>query len=407
MTSDVTTDSAVDFDPFSADFFDNPHAVYRRLRNEAPVYHNTKYGFWALSRYEDVAPAMKDCETYSSARGVTLDMFLDPEPRTLSAPLIIMMDPPEHTRMRKLVNKVFTPRAVTALESMVRQTICDAAAKVDPDSFDAVADFAALFPVEVITTMLGVPPADRQQLRQWTAAGLHREAGKLGPTQAGIEATRSSARYYYELALQRRANPRDDMISRLTQVDVERDDGTTTALTDVEIVGFCTMLGSAGAETVAKLIGSAVVTFAANPDQWQQLRSDRGKIPAAVEELLRYDGPVQYDIRYNMRDVHVRGRTIPKGNPVMMLVASATRDEAAFPDADRFDINRAHSGHNLAFGYGIHSCLGAALARMESRIALDVLLELIPSYDVDTAGLTRVAASNVGGWHNVPVRSSR
>lgn len=404
MTSDVTVDSAVDFDPFSVSYFDNPHAVYRRLRAEAPVYHSKKYGFWALSRYEDVTPAMKDCETYSSAKGVTLDMFLDPEPRTVSAPLIIMMDPPEHTRMRKLVSKVFTPRAITTLEPMIRRIIGEAAEKVNPASFDGVADFAALFPVEVITTMLGVPAADRQQLRLWTNAGLHREAGEMGPTEAGIAAARSSAMYYYELVQRRRFDPHDDMISRLTQVEVDRGDGSTTMLTDIEIVGFCTMLGSAGTETVAKLMGSALVTFAENPDQWQELRADRRKISSAVEELLRYDGPVQYDIRYSMRDVHLRGRTIPKGSPVMMLVASATRDEAVFPNPDRFDMNRPHSGHNLAFGYGIHSCLGAALARMESRLALDFLLDFMPRFDVDQAGLRRVAASNVGGWSNVPVR---
>ncbi|WP_273735206.1 cytochrome P450 [Mycolicibacterium septicum] len=407
MTSDVSVGAAIDFDPFAVSFFDDPHAVYRRLRAEAPVYHNEKYGFWALSRYQDVAAGMKDFGTYSSAKGITLDMFLDPEPRTVSVPLIIMMDPPDHTRMRKLVNKVFTPRAVTALEAMVRHTIREAADKVDPVAFDIVADFAALFPVEVITTMLGVPAADRQQLRLWTDAGLHREAGHLGPTQAGVEAARSSARYYYDLVTERRAQPRDDMISRLTRVELDHGDGTTNMLTDLEIVGFCSLLGGAGAETVTKLVGSAAVTFADHPDQWQELRADRSKIPAAIEELLRYDGPVQYDIRYSLRDVHLHGHTIPEGSPVMMLLASATRDESAFPDAGRFDVNRPHTGHNLAFGYGIHSCLGAALARMESRIALDVLLDMMPRYEVDRPGLRRVAMSNVAGWSNVPIRVPR
>jgi cytochrome P450 len=213
--------------------------------------------------------------------------------------------------------------------------------------------------------------------------------------------------YYYQLVVKRRADPCDDMISRLTQVVLDRGDGELTSLTDLEIVGFLSLLGSAGAETVAKLIGSAVVLFSAHQDQWQSMREDRSKIPAAFEELLRYEGPVQYDLRYTMRDVDLHGTTIPKDSPVLMLVASATRDERIFPDADRFDIERIPSGHNLGFGYGVHSCLGAALARMEGRVALDVLLDLIPRYEIDRGGLKRVHMTNVAGWASVPVHHLR
>ena len=167
------------------------------------------------------------------------------------------------------------------------------------------------------------------------------------------------------------------------------------------------MLGGAGAETVMKLIGNAAVTFAANPDQWRKLREDRSKIPGAFEELLRYEAPSQYQLRYSKRDVTLHGATIPAGSIVMLINGSATRDERAFADADRFDIDRTPSGHNLNFGYGVHSCLGAALARMEGRIALDVMLNLMPEYKVDTAGLRRVAMANVAGWSNVPVQVVR
>ncbi len=400
----VASADTVAFDPFAESYFENPYDIYRRLRNVAPVYYNGQYGFWALSRYEDVAPAMKDFETYSSAKGVSLDMHLDPDAPRPSAPLIIMMDPPEHTRMRKLVNKVFTPRAIATLESMVSAKIADVVDGIDATRFDAVTDFSSLFPVEVITTMLGVPAEDRQQLRVWTATSLSREPGQMGMTPAGIESSRSSAQYYYHLVVKRRADPCDDMISRLTQVEVDRGDGTVTVLTDIEIVGFLSILGSAGAETVAKLIGNAVVVFAEHQDQWESLRADRSKIPAAFEELLRYEAPAQYDLRHTTRDVQLHGRTIPKSSPVLMLLGSATRDEREFDDPDRFDINRPHSGHNLGFGYGIHSCLGAALARMEGRLAIDALLDLIPSFEVDRAGLRRVKMSNVAGWANVPVR---
>lgn len=395
--------SAVHFDPFSEDFFNGPFETYRRLRDEAPVYHQQQYGFWALSRYEDVAPAMKDHETYSSAKGVSLDHFTDPEQLENLPDLIIMMDPPDHTRMRKLVNKVFTPRAIAALEAMIRNTTTQFAHRLDPHNFDAVAEFSALFPVEVISEMLGVPPGDRQQLRLWLDRTLERKPGEFRTSAEGMQAAIESGIYYLGLVQQRRAEPQDDMISQLCQVEVERHDEQTAGLTDLEIVGFLSLLGGAGAETVTKAIGNAVVNFAANPDQWKVLREDRSKIPAAFEEVLRYEGPSQYNIRYSMRDVTLHGTTIPKHSPVMLINGSATRDERQFPDADRFDITREPSGHNLGFGYGVHSCLGAALARMEGRIALDILADRMAEFEVDTSSLRRVNMTNVMGYSHVPV----
>lgn len=392
----------VEFDPFSDDFFIDPFPTYRRLRDHAPVYHSSRYNFWALSRYADVAPAMKDHETYSSAKGVTLDHFIDPD-AMLPRDVIIMMDPPQHTRMRSLVNKVFTPRAIAKLEPMIRGIVGDIAARIDTRSFDVVDDFAALFPVEVITTMLGVPPDGRQQIRRWLDALLEREPGNISTTPAGREAAVTMWSYYYELVLEKRARPQDDMISGLTQVEVERNDGNTTRLSDLEIAAFASLLGGAGAETVTKLVASAAVLFARNRDQWRALSEDRSLIPAAFEELLRYEGPSQYDIRWSNVDVELHGLVIPRHSPVMLINGSATRDERAFEDPDRFDITRKPSGHNLGFGYGIHSCLGAALARMEGRIAIETLLDLIPHYEVDTAGLDRVKMPNVFGWKRVPV----
>jgi len=397
---------SVHFDPFSDEFFNDPFEIYRQLRDHAPVYHNTQYDFWVLSRYEDVGSAMRDHETYSSAKGVTLDDFIDPDPVT-PVGVVIMMDPPQHTRMRSLVNKVFTPRSIAKLEPMIRDVIEKTAQNVDPASFDVVEDFSAIFPVEIITTMLGVPPDGRQQIRHWLDALLLREPGNISITPAGREAAVSMWKYYYQLVLDKRANPQDDMISRLTQVEVEREDGTTTRLDDVEISAFASMLGGAGAETVTKLVANAAVVFVNHKDQWQALRQDRSLIPAAFEELLRYEGPSQYDIRWSNVDVELHGEVIPRHRPVMLLNGSATRDERAFADPDRFDIHRGHSGHNLGFGYGIHSCLGAALARMEGRIAIDVLLDLIPEYEVDIAGLERVKMPNVFGWGRVPVRAAK
>ena len=400
------TISTVAFDPFSAEFFNDPYPIYRRLRDEAPVFHSEDLGFYALSRHEDVAVAFKDFETFSSARGVTLDQVSTGE--VVKDPLVQFMDPPAHRRMRGLVNKVFTPRAIAAQEPIVRATIDRYFSRLDPDAFDVVADFSAYFPVEVITTMLGVPEEDRQSVRHFQDLVMEREAGATTMSEAGKKAVEENGLLYYNIIQQRRAEPRDDMISALIAVEVERGDGTTTKLDDVEIVGFCMLLGGAGAETVTKLMGSAMVLFSKHRDQWEQLRADRTKISDAVEEVLRFDGPVQYDCRYSLNELQLHGATIPAHKTVMLLPASANRDERAFTDPDTFDINRDRAeAQNLGFGYGIHSCLGAALARMESKIALDHLLDVLPWFEIAADQLRRVSMTNVNGYANVPIRASR
>jgi cytochrome P450 len=395
---------SVDFDPFSEDFFNGAYDTYRRLRDEAPIYYNAKWEFWALSRYDDVVTANKDHETFSSAKGATLDMVKAHRDAIDVPKVIISMDPPEHQKMRRLVSSVFTPRAIAALEDMVRDKVYERVNALNPDSFDVVSDFSALFPNEVITTMLGVPKQDRDQIRQWLDLLLERRPGEIATTRSGYEASVKTGLYYYDLVQQRRAHPEDDMISRLIETEVERD-GLVDKLTDVDITGFATMLGGAGAETVTKLIGNAMVAFADFPEQWRMLHADRSKIPAAIEELLRYEPPSQYQVRTATKEVRYYGTTIPTGSAVLLVTGAATRDERMFTDPDRLNIDRERKmGFNLAFGYGVHSCLGAALARMESRIALDALLDLLPEYEVDREGLRRVAMSNVSGWSNVPVR---
>lgn len=403
-TRQETAEAPLEFDPFSEEFFAGAYTTFRRLRDEKPVYYNAKWDFWALSRYDDVAPATKDHETFSSAKGATLDVVKAHDDAIPAPKVIISMDPPEHQKMRKLVSSVFTPRAIASLEDMVREKIYERIEAIDPTSFDVVADFSALFPNEVITTMLGVPEKDRHQIRLWLDLLLERHPGEMAVPREGFEASVNTGVYYYKLIQQRREQPADDMISRLIETEIERD-GQVDKLTDVDIAGFATLLGGAGAETVTKLIGNAIVAFAEFPDQWQKLREDRSKIPAAIEELLRYEAPSQYQVRTTTRDVSLHGTTIPADSAVLLLTASATRDERMFPDPDRLDIERERKmGFNLAFGYGVHSCLGAALARMESRIALDALLDILPDYEVDRAGLKRVAMSNVAGWSNVPIR---
>lgn len=394
--------SAVEFDPFSPEFFEDPTDVYRRLRDEAPVYFSERYGFYALSRWDDVVAAHRDWPGFSSTHGVDLSM-LTKDPELIGEfRSIIMMDPPQHDRYRALVSRVFTPRAVAGLEPMIREVVTGLLEPHEASgTFDAVADFSALFPVEIISRMLGVPEGNRQMIREALDIGLHREPGDMEPSREGRRAMVQLGTYFFELSTEKRADPQDDMLSRLTQVTVDQGDGTEAGLDDMEVANFATLLGGAGAETVTKLVANAVVLFSRHPDQWDLVRAEPDRIPAAVEELLRYLPPSQYQGRFSFEDRTFEGGTIPKGFPVLLLTGAATRDPRAFDRPDEFDITRSPS-LSLGFGHGIHSCLGAALARLESRIAIEELAARWPRLTVDEAGLERVTMSNVSGYKHVP-----
>jgi cytochrome P450 len=403
----TVTTNPVEFDPFSEEFFNDPYELYRRLRDEAPVYYSERYGFYALSRFADVLAAHRDWEGFSSAHGIELFLLSKDPEEIRSYRSIIMMDPPEHDTFRALVSRVFTPRAVNALEPMIREVICSFLDPLDDArEFDAVADFAAPFPVEVISRMLGVPEGERQQIRHWLDISLHREPGQTDPSPENEQAMLEQGVYFHELTVEKRKNPGDDMLSRLTQVTVDRGDGAETGLDDAEIAGFASLLGGAGAETVTKLVGNAVTLFWQHPDQWQKVVDDREKIPRAIEEILRYWPPSQYQGRYCEEEREFDGGTIPAGFPVLLITGAATRDPRAFERADEFDIER-QPGITIGFGHGAHSCLGAALARMESRIAIAELATRWQRLEVDEAGLRRVQMANVAGYSNVPVRAVR
>jgi cytochrome P450 len=401
------TATPVEFDPFSDEFFDDPYELYGRLRDEAPVYYSERHGFYALSRFTDVLAAHRDWEGFSSAHGVELFLLSKDPEEVAGYRNIIMMDPPEHDRFRALVSRVFTPRAVTALEPMIREVICSFLDRFnDAEEFDAVADFAAPFPVEVISRMLGVPEGDRQQIRRQIDVGLHRETGQTAPSPENMRAVLENGIYFHELTVDKRKDPGDDMLSRLTQVTVDRGDGMETGLDDVEITGFASLLGGAGAETVTKLVGNAVMLFWQHPDQWQSVVDDHEKIPRAVDEILRYWPPSQYQGRFSHEERAFEGGTIPAGFPVLLITGAATRDPRAFERPDEFDIER-QPGITIGFGHGVHSCLGAALARMESRIAIEELVARWRRLEVDEPGLRRVQMANVAGYSNVPVRALR
>lgn len=400
------TTATVVFDPFSEDFFTSPYEIYRRMRAEAPVYYSAEYDFYALTRHEDVAAAYKDHDTFSSAYGVDLAQVR--KDHVTEHGSIIAMDPPAHRRMRSLLNKVFTPRAIEAKRRLVADSIDKHLSAANPDNFDMVQDFSALFPVDVMTTMQGVPEGERQQIRLWIDDFLHRDPGEVEMSEGGLKSAIDMSIYYYQLIKKRRDDLGDDLLSKLIEAEIERENGEMTPLNSLEITEFAVLLGGAGAETVTKLLGNAAVVFAQNPDQWQLLLEDRAKIPLAVEELLRYEAPAQYNVRRSMREVTLHGVTIPAGKPVFLVGGSANRDPEAWTEPDRFDIERDRTeAQNLGFGYGIHSCLGAALARMESAIALDRMLDFMPRFEVDWSGCKRVNMQNVAGWSHVPVRVLR
>jgi cytochrome P450 len=268
--------------------------------------------------------------------------------------------------------------------------------------FDAVEDWAAPFPVEIISAILGVPEPDRQQIRHWTDDLLTRLPGDPRPTQAGMEAGLNQILYFLELIKEKRAHPGEDMLDQLIEAEVPDDDGNLQRLTDEEIAGFALLLASAGSETVTKLVGSAVVLFHRNPSEWQKILDDEGKIVNAVEEVLRYWAPSQYQGRFSTVDSEWHGVTLPAGQPVFLLTGAANRDEREYENPDVFDIDR-EIGLSIGLGHGIHSCLGAALARLESRTAIAEWRRRYPSYTVDDAGCRRVNMSNVAGYSNVPV----
>jgi cytochrome P450 len=390
----------VELNPFSYAFHEDPYPTYRWLRDHAPLYRNDALEFWALSRWSDVLAASLDWQTYSSAQGTTLEKidmgFVE------MMPMMIFLDPPRHDRLRRLVSRAFTPRRIAELEPFVRRTVGTLLEPlVAQGGGDFVRDLSAPLPMEVIFTMLGVPDGDRVELRAGMDRSLERDADTPAIPARAIEAMASMTQYWYGLVGDLRRTPNDGLISALLDAEVENDAGSVERLTDGEIVGFCALLGAAGNETVTKLLANAAVLLARHRDVYDGMRAAPERVPAVVEEVLRFWPPSQYQGRVTTRDVEWYGRTIPAGDRVLLLTGAATRDEREFPDADRFDPARP-SSVAMGFGQGIHFCLGAALARLESRVTLEELARRFPRYVVDEARAVRVHMSNVHGFEHLP-----
>jgi cytochrome P450 len=398
------------YDPWDYTIDADPYPVWRRMRDEAPVYHNEQHDFYALSRYDDVLDALVDNETFKSGHGIVLEM-ITPEPYE-NIEMMIMKDPPEHTRLRKLVARAFTPRAISDLERRVRELCGQFLDTVDGhDEFDYIATFAGLLPPTVILALVGYPDGYAAEFRELATKTLHVEEGD---THQGGMASMSSMvsqtgeigqeafAIIPELMEQRRKDPQDDLLTGLVHAEIE-EDGKTRTLTLEEILGFVQLIALAGTETVARLLGFAAVTLARHPDQRRELADDPSLLGNAVEELLRYEAPSPVQSRWVARDVELHGVTIPRGARISLLNGSADRDERHFPDPDRFDIHR-DIDRQLAFGYGAHFCIGAAVARLEGRVALHETLKRYPTWEIDESRLERIHTSTVRGYTSVPMR---
>ncbi len=389
------------YDPYDYVIDADPHPVWKRLRDEAPVYYNTEHDFFALSRFADVLHAHLDTATFSSAHTTVLEMMRQ-EIGEFERSLMIFMDPPQHTRYRKLVSRAFTPRHINDIEPRVRALAAGFLDEyVGAGGFDYVADFGARLPVMVISALLGAPREDEEQLREWTDDMLHIEPGEMLGSRAN-EIRQAVHDYWQQLIDDRRVSPRDDLLSELMESDLEEADGSARRLTDDELHAFMGLLSSAGNETVARFTGWAATGLARFPAERQRLVDDPGLIPNAVEEILRWEAPSPIQGRWTTTDVELHDTVIPRGSKVALLTGAANRDERAFADPDRIDVGRRIERH-VAFGYGIHFCLGAALARLEGRIALEETLRRFPRWEVDAEGCEMVHTSTVRGYARVPI----
>ncbi len=398
----TTTEPAVYYDPFDFEIDTDPYPVWKRLREERPLYYNERYDFYALSRFDDVERALVDWRTYSSVKGTLLELIKSG--MDIPRGSIIFEDPPDHDLHRGLLSRVFTPRKMGAIEPKVRE-FC--ARCLDPlvgtGGFDFIHDLGAQMPMRTIGMLLGIPEQDQEELRDRIDQGLRLREGTM--PDAAVQETRDQSNAFEEYIDWRAEHPSDDLMTELLRAEYEDADGTRRRLTRDEVLGYVNLLAAAGNETTTRLIGWTGKVLAENPDQRRDLVEDRSLVPRAIEELLRFEPPSPVQARYVTRDAEHHGQVVPEGSAMLLLNASGNRDERRFPNPDRFDIHR-RIDHHLAFGYGTHFCLGAALARLEGRIALDEVLARFPEWEVDWDNAVQARTSTVRGWESLPVVTS-
>ena len=393
------------FDPYDYGFQEDPYPVYRRCRDEDPLHHNAEHDFWVLTRHADVQHAVRTEGVYSNAMGVSIDKSAwGPDAHKVMS--FLGMDPPRQKRLRSLVSKGFTPRRVTELAPRIEQltdhylTQC-----LEMGSFDWITDFAGRLPMDVISEMMGVPEADRVEVRRLADLVVHREPGVHDVPRAGMEASLDLVVYYADMVEQRKKRPTDDLTSALLAAEIDGD-----KLTDEEIIAFLFLMVVAGNETTTKLLGHALFHLTKHPEQHDQVFADPNQpddlVVPWIEETLRYDTSSQMVARHLLQDVELHGKVAPAGSKLLIVLGSANRDDRIFSRPDDYDIFRDKDevAQLLSFGGGRHFCLGANLARLEAQIALREVVRRVGRVEVDHDASKRVHSINVRGFASMPVR---
>jgi cytochrome P450 len=394
----TATASDVYYDPYDVGINADPYPTYARLRDEAPAYHNERYDFWALSRHADVETALVNWKVFSNTRSDILDIIKAGV--ELPPGVILFENPPVHTMHRGLMSRVFTPRRMAALEDQVR-AFC--ARSLDPlvgsGGFDIIEGLASVMPMRVIGMLLGIPEQDQVAVRNKTDDNLRTVPGQ--PMQVKEESVANGDMFADYIAW-RAEHPSDDLMTHLLNAEFEDESGQVRTLTRQEVLTYTSVIAGAGNETTGRLIGWLAKLLAEHPDQRREVVEDRSLIPQVIDEALRFEPTGHATARYVMEDVDYHGTTIPAGSPILLLLASANRDPRRYTDPDVFDIHRDDIQH-LTFGYGLHFCLGANLARLEGRVALDELLKRFPEWEVDYDDIKLAPTSTVRGWERMPI----
>ena len=396
--SATTPEAEIHYDPYDVDIDDDPYPTWRRLRDEAPLYRNEELDFFALSRWDDVKPALADWKTYRSGRGTVLDIIR----AGIEIPpgILLFEDPPIHDAHRALLARVFTPRRMLDLEPLIRGYCVSALDRLaGRDEFDIIGEFGIEIPLRTMGFLFGIPEADQIAYRRLTDDALVTDGTPASFDQSSFNEVLTVLADYVEW---RSRNPGDDLMTELLNAQVDEPDGSRRPLTRDEVVTYASMVAGAGNETATRLIGFTVQLLAQHPDQRRLLVDDPSLIPGAIEEILRLEAPSPVQARYVQHEVEVRGTVVPEGSTMLLLNGAANRDERHFSRPDTFDVHRAEGTH-ISFGYGLHFCLGAALARLEGRVALDEILRRWPEWDVDTDRGEMAHTASVRGWGYLPV----
>jgi cytochrome P450 len=395
----IANDTEVYYDPYDVNIVTNPYPVYARLREEAPIYYNERYDFWALSRHADVEKALANWETFSNCRGDILELIQS----DFDMPPGVMMfqDPPMHTMLRGLMSRVFTPRRMAAIEDQIRRFCVRC---LDPlvgsDSFDIIAELASMMPMRVIGMLLGIPEDDQISVRDANDANLRTRPGT--PMKVADPDAIADGRIYADYIDWRAKNPSDDLMTALLNVEFEDEHGVTRKLTRDEVLRYTQVVAGAGNETTGRLIGWLAKVFAEHPEQRRDVFEDRSLLTRAVDETLRFEPTGPHVARWMARDFERYGTTVPAGSAMLLLFGAANRDPRRFSDPDTFNIHRNEGAH-LTFGKGLHYCLGANLARLEGRVALDELLNRWPEWGIDYETAQLAPTSTVRGWERLRI----